>query len=558
VTFAAGARRATPLVLAAAFALVFITACFGIELTRYTGRIAAIWIGNAVLLSFLLRNPRRDWLGLLAVGLAADIAADLFFGTSLSRGMALSLCNAAEILIVAVPLRAWKLDAHFTRAGSLLTFYALAAGPAPLVSALLSALYYGFADHAAFQPAVIDWYAADALGLVIVTPLLVTVRFAAFQAMFARDQLAVTLQLLGVVVAALFANLFLRGYPIAFMFFPAVILLTFQRGFAGGSIGLAIAGSYLMIPVLHGQGTGGLRSLSMREQVIVVQVFVAVIGFSVTLVGAALEERRRLERGLAAAIGRAEMAREEALVARDASEKANRAKSMFLANMSHELRTPLNAVIGFAELMHTETFGPLGNPRYGEYTGMIQSAGRHLLDLINDILDMSKIEAGKMELDRDRISVPALVNDCAALMSERAQQGGIELTADLAAAPAWLTADKRAMKQILLNLVSNAVKFTPQGGRVVVRARQQGMMLVFSVSDTGVGIPSDQLYRLGNPFVQLRTNAGATQNGTGLGLALVRALAEMHHGALRIESVEGAGTTVSVDIPLGEAASLAA
>jgi two-component system cell cycle sensor histidine kinase PleC len=255
---------------------------------------------------------------------------------------------------------------------------------------------------------------------------------------------------------------------------------------------------------------------------------------------------------------RAELAREEALVARDAAEKANRAKSMFLANMSHELRTPLNAVIGFAELMHFETYGPLGDPHYREYTGMIQGAGRHLLDLINDILDMSKIEAGKFDLDRDLIATAPLINDCVALMSERAHQAGIDLSADLAAAPPSFTADKRAMKQILLNLLSNAVKFTPAGGRVVVRARAMGPMLQLSVSDTGCGIPEDQLYRLGNPFVQLRTSAGATQNGTGLGLALVRALAELHHGALKIESAPGQGTTASVEVPLGEAASLAA
>jgi two-component system cell cycle sensor histidine kinase PleC len=231
---------------------------------------------------------------------------------------------------------------------------------------------------------------------------------------------------------------------------------------------------------------------------------------------------------------------------------------MFLANMSHELRTPLNAVIGFAEIMQAQMFGPLGDARYREYTGLIQDAGRHLLDLINDILDMSKIEAGKHELQRERIAVGSLVRDCVELIRERAAQGELELVADLDTAPASIEADRRALKQILLNLLSNAIKFTPAGGRVSVAAKAARGMLVLSVADTGVGIPGDQLYRLGNPFVQLRNHAGATQEGTGLGLALVRALAGLHRGTLRIESAEGRGTVASVEIPLDGAASLAA
>jgi signal transduction histidine kinase len=552
-----GARGATPVALATMAALVFGTAVAGIDLTACTGRIAAIWIANAILVSYLLKHPRADWAKLFAVGLAANLAADLVSGDGLTRGLVLSLSNAIEIFIVVVPLRLWKLDRNFARPQSLLIFYALAAGPAPFAGALVSAIYFHLADGTDVWSSLSPWYAADALGLVIVVPMLMTVRTDAFKAMFGRDQIFVTMLLLGAVVAAAALNHF-TGYPLAFLFFGSVLLLTFQRGFAGGAVGLLLAGSYLMVPVLLGYGNGGLRGHSLREQIVIVQVFATVIGFSVVLVGAALEERRRLERGLASAIDRAERAREEALVACDASEKANRAKSMFLANMSHELRTPLNAVIGLAEIMHAQMFGPLGDTRYREYTELIQDAGRHLLDLINDILDMSKIEAGKHELQRERIAVGPLVRDCVDLMRERATQAELELVADLDTAPAWIEADRRALKQILLNLLSNAIKFTPAGGRVSVAAKVARGMLVLSVADTGIGIPGDQLYRLGNPFVQLRNNAGATQLGTGLGLALVRALAGLHPGTLKIESAEGRGTTASVEIPLDEAASLAA
>ncbi len=551
-------RRATPLALAAVFACVLI-ACWGcIELTFYTGRIAAIWIANPIALAFLLRHRRGAWPKLLVAACLGNIVAGLLVGDSPFKAASFSAYNAIEILLVALPLRVWKLDRQFTKPAGLLAFYALAGGVAPALSGFLCGLQLYVTNGTDIWATAGHWYSADALGLVILAPLLITVRSRDFKEIFGRKEIAVTLQLIGLVVGAVAVNFVFKGYPVAFLFFPTVVLLTFQRGFAGGAIGLVISAAYLAMPVVMHDPTGGLRGHSLREQIIIVQIFVAVIGFSVTLVGAALQQRRGLERGLARAMERAELAREEALVARDASEKANRAKSMFLANMSHELRTPLNAVIGFAELMQAETFGPLGNTRYTEYTGMIQSAGRHLLDLINDILDMSKIEAGKMDLDRDTIPVAVLVSDCVGLMSERAQQGHIDLSTDLTGAPASFTADRRAMKQILLNLLSNAVKFTPEGGRVVLRGRTVGSMLVLSVSDTGIGIPQDQLRRLGNPFVQVRTNAGATQNGTGLGLALVRALAELHHGALRIESVEGKGTTVSVELPLGEAASMAA
>jgi len=557
-TPATNLRPLTPFALAAAFVLVLASAWGCIELTYFTGRVAAIWIANAIALAFLLRHERKAWPQLLIVAFGANLVADLMVGDSIPRAFVFTAANAIEVLAVAWPMRRWKLDSQFTKPRGILGFYILAGGIGPVLGGAVAAIYMSIAGSADIGDAISHWYAADALGLVILAPLLITVRMRDFKEMFGPTQRLVSLQLISLVVAAVAVNFVFRGYPVAFLFFPTVVLLTFQRGFAGGAIGVAISAAYLAVPVLMGNGTGGLKGHPLREQIILVQIFVAVIGFSVTLVGAALQQRRLLEKGLASAMERAELAREEALVARDAAERANRAKSMFLANMSHELRTPLNAVIGFAELMHIETYGPLGNPHYREYTGMIQSAGRHLLELINDILDMSKIEAGKVELDRDAVPVAGLVNDCVALMSERASQGMLEVSTDLAGAPASFVADRRAMKQILLNLLSNAIKFTPEGGRVCVRARSAGQRLVLSVIDTGVGIPGDQIYRLGNPFVQVRTNAGATQNGTGLGLALVRALTELHGGSLRIESAEGRGTTVSVEVPVGEAASLAA
>jgi PAS domain S-box-containing protein len=235
--------------------------------------------------------------------------------------------------------------------------------------------------------------------------------------------------------------------------------------------------------------------------------------------------------------------------AQERAEAANRAKSTFLANMSHELRTPLNAIIGFSELMREQLFGPLGDARYAEYTGLIHSSGRHLLDLITDMLDMAKIEAGKMALVPEKLSLSEALDDSLRILGDQAKRGAVTISSQVKGNPA-LHADRRALKQVLLNLLSNAVKFTPPQGKVVITGwKAQGRAYV-SFRDTGIGISSEDMARLGNPFEQAKVNPLHAQGGTGLGLALVKALVEKHGGAFVMESRLGAGTTVTVDFPL--------
>jgi signal transduction histidine kinase len=539
-------------------AIVFATSWLGIALISREGGVAPIWVADAFIVYFALRRPLSDTPRTIAIGITARFFAGLAIGSTFASATVFSLCNLIEVLIVTVPLRAAGAHYEFSRPKSLLAFYALAGGPAPFAAALLASAFLHFVRGAPFLPTLVNWYAADGLGLIVLVPILCTVRIDALLQMFRRDQLTQTLLCISAVVTVMGINFVAKGYPLAFLFFPAVLFLTFQKGFEGGAIGTLLVTAYLISPALYGQPVGGLHGHTLRDQILIVEIYIAVVGFSVVLTGAALEERKRLEQSLSAATDKAENAREEAIVAKDAAEKANRMKSMFLATMSHELRTPLNAVIGFSQMMEEQTFGPLGDPHYQEYTGLIQKAGRHLLDLINDILDMSKIEAGKFELNREAINCHAVVDECVVLMRERARRNGIALSEDQSTGSLTLFADPRAIKQILLNLLSNAVKFTPQGGRVTAKARECNGAVAISVTDTGVGIPADQLYRLGNPFVQLRNNAGAAHEGTGLGLALVRSLAELHGGTLKIESVEGRGTTVTVAIPIEQSASLAA
>ncbi len=231
------------------------------------------------------------------------------------------------------------------------------------------------------------------------------------------------------------------------------------------------------------------------------------------------------------------------------AEEANQAKSKFLANMSHELRTPLNAIIGFSEIMESWMFGPLGAEKYTEYSRDIRESGEYLLDVINDILDMSKIEAGGIRLTPEAVELEPILADCQRVVSTRASEKRLDLRAQIDP-DLILTADRRALKQITLNLLSNAVKFTPEGGAITVYGRIRGGMATIAIRDNGIGIPKDALRKLGRPFEQVESQLTKKYQGSGLGLAIAKSLAELHGGKMRIRSTLGEGTIVVVRMPL--------
>jgi two-component system cell cycle sensor histidine kinase PleC len=285
-----------------------------------------------------------------------------------------------------------------------------------------------------------------------------------------------------------------------------------------------------------------------------------VTGVDITAVKLQEEMSRKGEEQLQAMVEKLEQSRQQQVVlarkyemAKIRAEAANHAKSEFLANMSHELRTPLNAINGFSEIMASEMFGPLGHPRYKEYAGDIHSSGQHLLSLINDILDMSKIEAGKMQLRFEPVTIDEVVDDTLRLVRQRAEKAGLKLRTHLPALPE-IEADFRALKQVLLNLLTNAVKFTPQGGTITISAAVTDDNVHLSVTDTGVGIPEKALSRLARPFEQVENQFSKTKEGTGLGLALTKSLIEMHNGRMEIDSEVGKGTTVHVILPIRQPA----
>jgi signal transduction histidine kinase len=236
--------------------------------------------------------------------------------------------------------------------------------------------------------------------------------------------------------------------------------------------------------------------------------------------------------------------------AKEEAEAANRGKSSFLAAMSHELRTPLNAIIGFSEMMMHEVLGPLSNEQYRAYVADIHESGRHLLQIINDILDLSKAEAGKLDLFEEVFDLHDTVPAVLQLVRSGIAEGELHETVELPADLPLLRADERKTKQVLLNLVTNAIKFTPAGGRIVISGRADPETgLVLTVSDTGIGIAAEDFDRVLQPFEQVDSTLARAHQGTGLGLPLVKAIMELHGGSLQLASEVGVGTRVSVAFP---------
>ena len=236
--------------------------------------------------------------------------------------------------------------------------------------------------------------------------------------------------------------------------------------------------------------------------------------------------------------------------ARTQAELANNAKTNFLANMSHELRTPMNAIIGFAEVVSNEILGPMTDKKYLEYVKDIHSSGLHLLSIINDVLDMAKIEAGKFDLANAPLSISQVVADAVRMVREQAHQHDIELVATLPPEEVTLVGDERAIKQALLNILSNAVKFSKPGGRVDIRVRQDDVQgVTLEVEDHGIGMSKDVMVRALQPFEQADSSTARVYGGTGLGLPIAKGLAEAQGGTLTLESCEDRGTRVRIVLP---------
>jgi len=325
---------------------------------------------------------------------------------------------------------------------------------------------------------------------------------------------------------------------------PLAAPLALAAGWAGGLAHLALSIILLLFAAAMSLASRGLNRLNAETS-------------------AARSERDRMAAELAAgndrlAVTNAELARAHQQIeiahgdlvrAHAEAEAASRAKSEFLANMSHELRTPLNAIIGFAEVIESETFGPTG-PRYREYAGDIHGSGRHLLQVINDILDLAKVEAGQMLLHEARLDPALVMQGCVRLIKPRAAKSNVRIYTAFDPNLPVLLADEARLRQIGLNLLSNAVKFTKAGGRVSISTGVDGAGgITIAVADTGIGMTADEIRIALEPFQQVTSSFSRTNEGTGLGLPLTKTLVELHGGRLDITSAPGRGTTVTVSFP---------
>ncbi len=272
-------------------------------------------------------------------------------------------------------------------------------------------------------------------------------------------------------------------------------------------------------------------------------------GAGLLLIGTLLSRLKRSVQETQALADLAQQRNTDLMAAKVEAERANQAKSEFLANMSHELRTPLNAIIGFSDIMTRQLLGPLGNDKYQLYAEDVGNSGKHLLQIINDVLDMAKIEAGRTELALGRCDVREIVTACLRMVRDRAEAGSVALLDECPDHLPAIMADERALKQVLLNLLSNAVKFTAAGGRIHVAASLSAVGLRISVRDTGIGIAEADRERVFEPFGQVDSSLARTFEGTGLGLPIARALMAMHGGSLELESEVGIGTTVTISLP---------
>ena len=356
-------------------------------------------------------------------------------------------------------------------------------------------------------------------------------------------------RLVGRAAAPTIAAIELRGDPIVQQLLNGTSVAGELRDPLTGTVGLlnsapVVFDDGLPWTVVVVQAAGGIEAETagvLADQRALRLALVAILlagSFAFARIAAGSLRQRRM---LGTALGEVEAKSREV-------EAANRHKSEFLANMSHELRTPLNAIIGFSDVLAERMFGEI-NPKQGEYLGDIRASGQHLLSLINDILDLSKVEAGKMELQPSRFSLADALQSVAMMVRERAAGRGIGLSTQIDPAIGLVEADERKIKQVVLNLLTNAVKFTRPGGQVQLRATRAGDGVSVAITDTGVGIaPADQA-RVFEEFAQARAGAAGEQEGTGLGLTLSRKLVELHGGTIWVESELGKGSTFTFTLP---------
>jgi signal transduction histidine kinase len=525
----------------------------GSALYHATAGVTTVKPFSGVALALLLING-RSWLWPVMVsGTIGAIFAKLVFGNITFTTLSIPCITSCALYVVyrlcqsrigqVIDFRAWKQLVRFIAIAIIVSI----ASSVPY--ALEERLWNGHQLWANLQA----WINPTALSYVIFTPVIVLIATAergAFRRNWRRHLAAQSLLILTLAV-----NIAPVGVPLMFMVPLALLLVTMTCEIEGAALGLVVIQLMLTTATVSGHGPLVVSNFTLGYQLYFMQGFIAILIAVMLPAAAAITERITLRGGMQAALQREEkvnralrLSEQRALEMAQQAQSANRAKSEFLASMSHELRTPLNAILGFSEILKVELYGPLGNAKYVEYAEDVHKSGAHLLDLINDVLDLSKIDAGKMELRESVFSIPDLVNDAVMLVRDKAKDHvGLDVRLE---SQAEVRADKRLTMQILINLLSNAVKFTPKGGMITVGCEAKaGEGLEIYVVDTGIGMDETQLKKAFSPYGQIDSKISRTHQGTGLGLPISQALARLQGGDLIAVSAPGRGTRMTLILP---------
>ncbi|HEX4270248.1 MAG TPA: ATP-binding protein [Rhizomicrobium sp.] len=506
-----------------------------------------------VALALCLIYGRRSLWPIIVTGTIGGIFAKQVFSSTLMDSIMTPSLAAGSLLLTylltgrfvgrIVDFRGWK---------QLVGFIAIAAAVSAL-SAFAFAYGQGHTD-ATVWPNWLAWWIPTTLSYVMYTPVLVLLATTDRSALARnRYRLLGAMAMLGGLLGCLFIP---ASVPLLFIVPLALLIVTMVCEIEGTALGLVLTQIVITAATVSGHGLSSLAHLSLGYQLYFTQIFLSVLVAVMLPAAAAITERAKLKDGMAAALKREEKVNE---ALRDSQKRyrmmaqkaasANRAKSDFLASMSHELRTPLNAILGFSDILKSQLYGPVGHPKYIEYAEDVHKSGVHLLDLINDILDLSKIDAGKMELREALFDVPELVADALVLIREKAK-GHVALSVCVPNDMPQVFADKRLTKQILLNLLSNAIKFTADGGTITVGARDRsGDGIEIYVADTGIGMSEVELEKAFSHYGQVDSKVASVHQGTGLGLPISRSLARLQGGDLLAESSRDRGTRISLTLP---------
>ena len=510
-------------------------ALFGILLTRETGRIAMIWLPNAVLLGILLQCAPANRLYFYLFGYAGNIAANLLAGDPAQIASVLALMNTIEIAIASRLFLRLRPELDISKPSDAVMFVAIAGVLAPAVTATLASAYLHFAVGASFQGVLKIWFCADALGLLVVTPLLISRTSMASRSLdfFAFNELRFWLLQAAnlVVVLAIFIQ---SDLPLLFLAFPPLMVVSFYSGNRGAALAslaiavTAIGGTYF------GLGPVNLVNADLAERIFVLQGFIATCLLFALHSASLVTEQRRLEANLRR-LG------EEA-------ERANNAKSDFLSTMSHELRTPLTSIIGAIKLF-VKGHEAQSNPQAKSLLDIALKNSNRLLQMINDILDIEKIEAGKLKVDNVEAELAPIIQSAVSAIGSYRPEKGVRITFINNSPNVYAWVDPLRLEQVLSNLLSNAIKASPERSEVILTCNRQGSGQVrLEIVDRGPGIPEELVPRIFQKFEQGDTGNMRTSTGSGLGLSISKALIEAMAGEIGFTRSDANETVFYIDL----------